>query len=257
MFVCCFLYSAAANAQAGFRNWSSLNLNVPLSSKVDLRAGHLRSYNFSGKVRNDFHQTSFRAAFAATPRLTLYAGDMITVSTRSGRSRNRLFIRGAYRSRLGRYASWTNSLQLEHNSANESRFRQRIILTTRVGSRKRLDFLRMSPYVSYALYYNLGGNPVRYFDEKNRQANRQTPDGFHRGRFTAGFNSKISPRFRAGLYYLNQHEFNLLVSDERKMNVLNPRTGKIQRPFDNYHVLGISLNIMLGKGKGDKPLLTR
>jgi hypothetical protein len=122
-----------------------------------------------------------------------------------------------------------------------------------LGLRKRLDFLKLAPSASYLLFYNIGGTPIRYFNESGEQIAYQAANGFHRGRLIFNLNNKLSKQIRASIFYLNQHEFNL-GKETRNINVLNPNTGRIQRPFNNYHVLGFSLTYIL-PGTNNKPYL--
>ena len=86
---------------------------------------------------------------------------------------------------------------------------------------------------------NPGGNPVQYYDKSGLPSIKQTPDGLHRGRLIINLNSKINNILSISLYYINQKEFNLGINS-KGLNVVNPSTGKITRPFDNYQVAGLT-----------------
>ena len=62
---------------------------------------------------------------------------------------------------------------------------------------------------------------------------------------TTGLNSKISKHVQLSLYYMRQREFNFLTPEDKNMDVLNPATGKILLPFNDYNVLGLSLHFAL------------
>jgi hypothetical protein len=235
-----------ANAQTQWKNWNSVNIDVPVIEKLQFRAGHLRAYNISEKYRNEFNQTAFSVNYDLTKRIDITGGvQFIKPTTAGADTRTRIFVRGSYNTKLGRKFRWANSFHAETNSKAETRFRQRIILTTRLALRKRLDFLRLTPSVAYSLFYNIGGNPISYYDETGTRIARQTPDGFHRSRLTFSLNSKINNYFRVTAFVMSQREFNFLSSDTRKMNVFNPVRNRITRPFDNFNVIGLSLNVSL------------
>ncbi len=157
----------------------------------------------------------------------------------------RFILEGTHRIVLDRRYVLRNSLQFEAHNDQEYRFDQRVILSSRIGLRKRLDFLKVAPSLSYFLFYNIGGAPIRYFNEQGEEIARKPSNGLHRGRIMANFNFKISDPLRLSIYYMNQHEFNLVLSETNKINVLNPNTGRIQRPFNNQHIIGISLSYQL------------
>jgi Protein of unknown function (DUF2490) len=232
-------------AQNEWQNWNSLNVSASVTKKLTAQIGHTRAFNMSNKFAPTFSQTLLQMSYDHSKEWDFSGGvQFIKPANTTTGTRTRLFIRAAYTKRLEQF-NWTNSLRLETNSANENRFRQRIILSTRLGLRKRLDFLKLSPSVMYSLFYNIGGNPIRYYDENKVLLARQTPDGFHRGRLTLSVNSKVSDMLRVSVFYMRQHEFNLLTPDNRKMNVFDPVRNRILRPFDNFNVLGISLNVSL------------
>ena len=150
---------------------------------------------------------------------------------------------------MGKKITWTNSIQGEIHSANEKNYNYRIIYITRFAPRRKLDFLNLSPSISYWLFYNIGGKAIQYFDESGSPLAKDTPDGLHRGRFILNLSKKINHNLSLSLYYLNQHEFNLTGND---LNVVNPRNGKIIRPFSNYQVAGISLSLSFDVYKKNK-----
>ena len=95
------------------------------------------------------------------------------------------------------------------------------------------------------MFYNIGGGTIRYYDKNEQLIARQSPDGFHRGRLTVNFNSKVNKYLRIGLYYMRQQEFNFLTSDTRKMNVYDPVRDRTLRPFKNFNAVGLSAQFNL------------
>lgn len=239
-------------SQSDWKNWDALSLHLGITKKFEMGINHLRSYNLSNSFKNSFNQSGINMEYDLTKRLEARAGFTVTHYPADSFSTNRFWLRGTYKTRLGEDINWFNGLQGEVHSANEKRFDYRVVLQTRLAPRKRLEFLRLSPSVSYWLYYNIGGNTIQYYDKSGTPLVRESPDGFHRGRFILNLNTRITNNFSLSLYYLNQHEFNLTGND---MNVINPGTGKITRPFNNYQVAGLSLSFsfdMYKKRNGKK-----
>lgn len=245
-----FLVGLNGFGQPELKNWNSLQLNLSLTKKIDLRFSHLRSYDIRNNYSSEFNQSSIQLDYDFTKRFSMSTG--VTLGSLSDADgANRFVLRGTYKVPLADVLTWSNSIQWEVHSSNETRYRYRGLYITRLGTKKRLDFLRLSPSVSYSLYYNIGGNPIQYYDKTENPVVRQSPDGFHRGRLSVNLNSRITDHLSFSLYYMMQREFNLFSSDYRNMNIVNPATGKTVRPFQDYNVIGatISFNFDLYKKK--------
>lgn len=224
------------------QSWNSLNARVSLADKWQLRAGHLRGYQADNRFRNHFNQTGLTVSYEAAKRLDLAAGVLFITPT--GRdTRTRLFLRATHTKRISRQLNWINTLRLETNSANEPRFRQRVMLGTRLATRKRLDFANVRPAVGYQLFYNIGGRPINYYNDNKELLASQTPDGFHRGRLFLNLDFKVNDLLSIDVNYFNQQEFNLLSGPTRRMNVPNQNGTRIQRPFRPFNMLGVALTV--------------
>lgn len=235
--------------------WSTVNLVVPVSKKIEFKFTYLRALDFK-QLDVDFNQNQMRIDYAFSKKLKLSVGGLSTASnSANAQDKKRLYICPEYTAILAKKVRWINGIQFETNSNSETRFKYRIQLQTRVGLKNRIKFLNLSPSIGYSLFYNLGGAPIQYFNEVGDKTVKQTPNGFHRGRLLINFNSKINNGFSLSFYYMAQQEFNFLTAPNRQMNVTNPKTGYIYRKFDNYHVIGISLAYELGRNNGNKPLL--
>lgn len=234
------------------RLWSSFNVRAPLTDKLDVRASYIKSL----KIDEPGLETSFNwFAAALTYQLTkdwrMQIGSAWMELPSSGRTTHRWTMEGSHRIRLDRRFTLRNSLQLEAHNDQEPRFDYRVIMGSRIGLRKRLDFLGVAPSLNYALFFNIGGDPIRYFSESGEEIIRKPSNGLHRGRLMANFNFKISKPIRLSVYYINQHEFNLVFSETNKINVPNPNTGRIQRPFNNQHIIGFALSYQIKPLNGD------
>jgi hypothetical protein len=229
-----------SQAQSDWKNWNAINLTVSPSKKLDIRLSHLRSYELSNKYNNNFNQSSAQAEYTIK-RITATGGIMLTQFPASAASTTREYLRLSYKLPVAGVLNFSNSIQGELHSATEKRFKYRLIYITRIGLQKRLPFLRLAPSVSYWLYYNMGGQPIQYYNEAGAKLVKQTPDGLHRGRFFFNLNSKVTKFFSVNLYFMRQSEFNLFTNELRAINVKNPVTGNVTRAFDAYNTAGISL----------------
>ncbi len=240
-----FFISLYVNAQSEWLNWNGIIVSGALTKKVGAKISHTRAYNLSQQYQNVFNQSQFQLAYEINKKWDVQAGLQLIASPDTSDTRKRIFTRVSYNSRLSKKINLLNSIRFETNSKNENRFRQRIIFTARLGLRKRLEFLNLAPSVAYSIFYNIGGNPIRYYDKDAQLVARQTPDGFHRSRLIINLNSKISRHLSVSMFYMRQQEFNFLVADTRKMNVYDPLRNRILRPFNNYNTLGLNLQINL------------
>jgi hypothetical protein len=238
--------STTLTAQTEWKNWNAINVEASFLKKAELQLGHMRSYNISNHFKNEFNQTVFQLGYRHNRKWFFSARAQFIKPVSATETRTRIFIRAAHTTRLlNKKINWSNSLGLENNSSNENRFRQRVIIGSRLSLRNRITFLNLSPSVAYNLFYNIGGNAISYYDVNNKLIERNNPNGFHRGRLTVSVNSKISKYLRLNVFFMAQREFNLLASQTRKMNVYDPVRAKIIRPFDNYNVVGGTLSLSL------------
>ncbi len=231
-----------SSAQKEWKGWASAGATLSFTRKLDFRLNHLRSYSFNNPVQNGFNQTSASLHYDLTKKMSLLGGAMLTsFSSSLSESTKRVYARVSYKIRLAQVLNWSNGVQGEYHSPGETRYRYRFIYITRLSNRKEIPLLHLTLSATYWLYYNQGGNQIRYFNKTGAIVTRHSPDGLHRGRLYLAAGSKVAKGLTVSLYYMQQNEFNLLSSEFRQMNVANPATGKITRPFDSYRVAGLSL----------------
>ncbi|HWJ92029.1 MAG TPA: DUF2490 domain-containing protein [Flavisolibacter sp.] len=234
--------------QKEWQNWNAIGFKIPIGKTVDLRLNELASLSPGNAYALKFAQSSAALSIDLTKTLALRFGDQLNyVPGSTNALRNRLFVQGSIENKFSRFLKAEHSLQAEFHNKTEARYHQRYIFTNSLSLRSRFSPLRLRPSVSYSLYYNVGGTPIQYYDQIGEPTVSRTPDGFHRGRFYARLNSRISTHVQLTLYYMNQSEFNFLTPDDKKINAFNPATGKISRPFEDYNVAGLSLQLSLGK----------
>lgn len=237
------LFSVSTSwSQNDLKNWNTAQLNLSLTKKLDLRFSHLEAFNISNGYSSDFNQSTVHLGYDLNRKLDIAAGYTFGGSGSLTDGGSRITAKLGYKVKLAKVLSWSNSIQGEVHSTSETRYHYRLIYTTRLSPKKRLDFLNLSPSLSYSLFYNIGGNPIQFYDSKTAAPTvRQTPDGFHRGRLMVNLNSKVTKHFSLSAYYMMQREFNLFTPENRRMNITKPTTGRIVRAFDSYNVVGLTL----------------
>lgn len=254
LIVIAIFFANQLHAQERTKVWNTFSLGMPLTDNLDARVAYLHSTDITDEGRNNFNWYQIRLAYRINSTWSTRVGTAWLSIPSSNRTTNRIFVNAIYRKKLNRRLVLRSGIQFETHSEEEYRFDHRVILSSRLGLRKRLKFLRVAPSLSYGLFYNIGGANIRYFNNEGEEIARKPANGFHRGRILANFNFKISDPIRLSLYYMNQHEFNLGFSPTNQINVLNPNTGRIQRPFNNFHVIGLSVSYQL-KGKHNENFL--
>lgn len=228
--------------QKPWQNWNSVGITIPTDKKTDFSFSELGSFIPSAGYSLHFAQTTAAISHDLTKRFSLKFGDALNYIPGSTNSlRNRVFVRGSIDNKFSEILKAEHSIQFELHDKNETRYHERIIFTNRLSLRHRFSPLNLRPSLSYSLYYNIGGKVIQYFDKVGDPTIAQTPDGFHRGRLYAMLNSKVSKHFQLNAYYISQREFNFLTPENKQINVYNPSTGKISRPYDDFNALGLSL----------------
>ena len=236
------------------RVWNSYSIGLPLAKDLGLRGSYMKSLDLSDSpVSTSFNWYSLRLNYKYSKDWSFEVGSAWMSLPSDNRTTFRVMAEGTHRMNLDKRFVLRNSIQLESHNRQENRFDYRVIYLARLGLRKRLDLdlFKVAPSLTYALFYNIGGAPIRYFNEQNEEIARKASIGLHRGRIMANFNFKISDPIRLSAYYMNQHEFNLVLSPTNKINVPNPSNGRIQRPFNNQHIIGVSLTYQLKGNGGD------
>lgn len=260
LLILCFAFLGAKQESFGqyeTRLWNSFSIGAPLTENLNVRASYLKSLDLSNsEIQTAFNWYTLKLGYQINKDWSVDFGTAWMHLPGSNRTTNRIFAEGTHRIKLDKTFNLRNSLQFERHNDQEPRFDYRFILSSRIGLRKRLDFLNVAPSLTYSLFYNIGGAPIRYFNEQGEEFARDAANGFHRGRIMANFNFKLSDPLRLSVYYMNQHEFNLVISDTNKINVTNPTNGRIQRPFNNQHIIGISLSYQFKgmNGEGFLPI---
>lgn len=184
---------------------------------------------------------------------------------------NRLFAEGDYKLKLGR-VGMKQSLRGEWHFPQLRKYRFRFIYTNKVSMRFKQLPGRPQPFIRQQVFYYLAGKPVKYYamgdegldedDEDEEEEDEgeegdfeefqagdliaeQAANGFHRYRFTLGVRFRLAKRLYGSVFYIWQREFNTPFFPERHLNVPNQSGTKTQAPFNNYSLVGFSLNYTL------------
>ncbi len=243
-------------AQQDLKAWGAVSYQMPAAKKNNFSIEYLRAYNTTNNWNNEFNQVQGRLGIDLGKKNDLFIGDLINLTPGSNEIKNRVFIRGTHKTKLGNFFRWQNGLQAESHSKNEPRYQYRFILSSRIYLKKRLTALNLAPSITGFVFYNLGGKEVQYYDSNKQPSVKQAPDGLHRGRVQFTVNFKISDRFNISFYYMMQREFNISNDINHSINYFNHVTNKIIRPFDNYNVAGITLAISLLKGNNGDAVIS-
>lgn len=247
LIVAMLVFSSSIAAQTENQLWSSITVTSKVARKTRVDVSFMNASSMSNKFTEVFNQGSLSVDYQLTKAWNVETGLNILSPINTLGNRMRYYVRAAYNTKVGDHLRWTNAVRVEHNSEAETRFRQRVILSTRLAAQDRLTSLRLTPFVSYSLFYNIGGAPIRYYSGDGLEIAKQSPDGFHRGRLTLGANSKINDYTRISLSYMIQNEFNFLTPETRKMNVTDPLRNRVLRPFNDFNAVLLNLTFDISK----------
>ncbi|GAA4278630.1 DUF2490 domain-containing protein [Aquimarina mytili] len=150
-------------------------------------------------------------------------------------ARNR--ITGRYRKdfRLGKLRI-ANSFRAEWHFPERSKFEYRLRYGFRIHRGNWGLPLKTTPFITNEFHYYLSGRPFQYRDELGDKVIKQSPNGLHAHRITLGVRFKPFRRANASLSYMRQTEFNI-GNKYRRINVVDPRNGRVKRAFSNFSVV--------------------
>lgn len=235
------LINSLAIAQDGMRIWYGHSAQARLNKEWRISAGQL--FMFSGKPRELRRiQNSLNFSYRHSKRVRLGFGYQLSIDPRDlgKQARNRLTGRLSYYTRWKNFGV-TNTFRAEWHFPQRSKFEYRLRYAFRIHPRG-LDLpLRARPFMTNEFHYYLSGDPLWYRDSDGERVVEQSPDGLHAHRFTLGL--RITPIKRTNLTvrYMRQTEFNL-GSKYRRLNVEDPRNGRVRRRFNNFSVFMVTVS---------------
>ncbi len=233
------------------KHWYLTSFNIKLSRSNIISAKHLSSFEVDsyalGFMQNEL---SFNHKFGEAISGTLGTARSTIYGQRSSFNYWRVHVAATYKLKLGALRM-ANTIRYENYRPGLQKFSSRVLLTNKWKYYNKKWPLRISPYIKNQLYYYSGGSEITYWlpDEEvlpnGADYIEQAPNGWHRYRFTTGLRMRIQKGVYLSLFYTLQKEFNTPWSPYRGLHVPNKSRTRIKRPFNNYHLLGLSLSINL------------
>ena len=257
----------AQDVPPGFKNWMGTGLTIRVSPNTSFRVSQLTALN-TGPYSYQFTQGNVSMSRSLSERWNMDVGMARSwFQQKDGiKTFNRLFAEGDYKLKLGR-VSMKQSLRGEWHFPQLRKYRFRFIYTNKVSMKFKQLPGRPQPFIRQQLHYYLAGRPVKYyaegesegesefgdeeeFEEEGEFGEReliaeQAANGLHRYRVFVGVRLRLAKRLYGSVFYMWQREFNTPFFPERHLNVPNQSGTKTQAPFNNYSMVGFSLNYTL------------
>ncbi|RMG24333.1 MAG: DUF2490 domain-containing protein [Bacteroidetes bacterium] len=256
LIACLGLGALGQNRPRDINQWLVVGVYTKLNKQFSLNLG--QNYGFDYEPRKlKYVQTSGSIGYRLSSSLWLSAATQWTASPREeGFSHKWRFAAGiSLRTRLKNW-QLSNSLNVEQHTKKEKKYRLRLIYTfyLKPKSLVNLGDFKFMPFASTRLYYNIGGSPISQYNAEGKRVVKQSPDGLHRFRGTLGIYFRPTKSLKLTLYSMLQEEFNTPwdIQNHRRINVVNPRTGRVSRAFSNKLVLGISIKYYLPTLLGER-----
>ncbi len=159
---------------------------------------------------------------------------------------HRVGIRFKYYHKIVRHVYMKHYVAAEHHFTRRAKWRQRFYYRLDLEYKnKRMMPLKMRPFIAQKIYWYQGGRLLQYYDSNGNKTDLLPPDGLHAYRIKTGLKLYPSDHLRLQVYYMLQKEFNSNLLGGNPIHSLNPNTGKIRRPFYNFHVWGLIIGYKL------------
>ncbi len=234
-----------------WRNWNNLGFSIKLAPSVNMALRQTYGFDF-GPYELDWMQNSFGINALLNKKHSLGLRYTQSIIFRSDENNHKHRFVAAYgiKSKLGIWRI-ANNVLAEYHSKEETKYRARIIYIFRIRPRNDLliPSIKLTPYFSSFLYYNIGGRPIAQFDSKQEYLGDFVPYGWHRLRLTLGFACRPSNSMSLSVQATRQMEFNTDFAGLNKMNVYNPIKERIVRSFKHYYILSFSIKHYLSFAK--------
>ncbi len=227
-----------------WRSTSSIGISVKLSK--DWKLAVTESYGFRFEpTRLSFKESSGTAFFALPYSYDGFLGYTHSLNiSKSKKASHRHSLSGGFsRSFNTDKLKIDFRLKTEYHFRPQNKYRIRILPQLRLRSRKKLAGI--TPFISFRLYYYLGGDPIKQYNHKGQVMQEVAPYGFHRFRLSTGCTYRLGKSIFAKVKLTSQREFNTIFAYKHRINVLNPETGKISRPFNHYWMFGFGLTYVI------------
>ncbi|TRX59087.1 DUF2490 domain-containing protein [Fulvivirga sp. M361] len=231
----------SAVAQDGVRFWYGHSAQARITKEWRVSVGQLflfrRNPTELGTIQN-----SLNVQYRLNSKVCLGLGYQRSGSVQNANddARNRLTARIHVARNFGKIRLM-NYFRAEWHSPERSKFEYRLRYAFRIHRRNWRLPLRARPYITNEFHYYLSGRPLWYRDEQGERVIRQSPRGLHAHRLTLGVTLRPIKRTNVNLRFMRQTEFNL-GNKYRRINVEDPRNGRIRRRFSNFSAMILSVS---------------
>lgn len=234
-----------------FKTWYLIGLNLRITKKNSITLNHLSSFDIN-PYQHGFMQNQIGFSHRFNRSWSANAGFAHSMINRQGKPNttySRIHLEATHRTRFGKgKLRMDNSVQLEKYFPRLQKFGVRAVISNKWSYYDKKLPLRISPFVRNQIFYYQGGEDITYWipaediEEGGPDRIVQAPNGWHRYRLTVGVRLRLRAYTYMSIFYTLQREFNTGWSPYRELNVPNRSGTRIKRPFNNYSLIGISLN---------------
>ncbi len=231
-----FIFVQTTIAQEDLKLWTGHSAQAKLTKEWRLNVGQLLLFGQEPFELSSL-QNSASVSYRISKRTRVGLGYIRSSdpSDPDQEARNRIV--GRYRADLkfGKLRL-ANSLRAEWHFPERSKFEYRLRYGLRIHRGNWGLPLKTTPFITNEFHYYLSGKPLQYRDELGDKVVKQSPDGLHAHRVTLGVRFRPFKRASASLSYMRQTEFNI-GNKYRRINVVDPRNGRVRRSFSNFSVV--------------------
>jgi len=242
-------YEACAQEEdlPGNKAWYLIGVSAKTSKKTSVTFYQL--YSFRTDLGHAFQFVQSSISGSLRPKYLFewkygYAGSLFLRSQQVKATRvydsHKMFTEIVFRNKF-KILRFKNSLKFEWHTPQQLKYRFRVIYSLRIGIKPKFLPLRGEIYIRNQIYYYIAGKPSIYYTTNGEFAAFNSPSDFHRYRLTFGYRFKPVNRLSMNLFYIYQSEFNTPFTSNRDLNVRLPSSSEIRYPFNNYHVIGVSM----------------
>ena len=225
----------------GFKTWGGIGINWRITKKSSINFSQLLGANLNPSTIQ-YTQSNINYDYRFNKRHSLKLGYKPSVYFSGGNVKlyNRGYTEYAFRHKLF-------TLPIKHIVTSEfhfptlKKYQFRFIYGVKYYFKNNFLPIKMTPYLKAQLFYYLRGKPLSYYDSNSDLIVKQSPSDFHRFRLGGGITMKPTRSLRLSVYYFYQQEFNTNLTSNRDLNIPSKNGSKIKYPFNNYHVVGISI----------------
>ena len=242
-----FIFQNSNLKAQNWRNWNSHSMSIKVHPTVNIGIGQSYGFGFQ-PYQLDWLQNGINANIKIKKNHSLSIAYRNTIIFKSEKNKLKYRFTASYgiKHKLGIWRM-ANNLMAEYHSKKETKYRYRLIYIFRLRPRNDLlvPQIKLTPYFTSFLYYNIGGNPVSQFNSRGEYMGDYVPYGLHRFRATLGLNMRPNDGLSLSVSVTRQQEFNTDFAVWNRMNVYHPEKERYVRTFKNYNIFSVSLRYYL------------